>query len=93
MKVSTPVLGLMLNLAWSAPPTRVKVKAVSSSSSTVTVVTAVSFSATLIPAVAPPPLLVMSGTSLNVVKFQYVLLVTASEPTPDALTMPASIST
>ena len=65
-KVSTPEVALMANFAASVPPSiaYVSVCAGVSASVAVTVVTAVAFSATEIAAVAPPPLLVMTGATL-----------------------------
>ena len=95
MNVSTPELEPRVNIVASTPPLllNVRVSAGTSASVAVTVVTAVSFSATSMAAVSPPKLLVITGTALAVVKFQYAVSVTAAEPTLDALTMSASIST
>ena len=63
---STPELLLMVNLPWSVPPVSEKVTVSLLASVATTVVTAVLFSATLIAAVAPPPLEVMTGAVLGV---------------------------
>src|SRR5947209_2793348 len=64
-KERAPVEALIVNRAWSAPPTMLYAwVAPASWSVAVTVVTAVVFSATFTAAVAPPPSLVMTGAVL-----------------------------
>lgn len=61
VKVRTPVVGFILNLAASAPPGILYVRVFSSRSVEGTVVTAVVFSGIDMAAVSPPPLEVMTG--------------------------------
>ena len=77
------MLALIVNLAASAPPMieYVSVCAGRSASVAVTVVTAVVFSATLTAALAPPPLLVMTGVlSLTGVTVTAIACVSVSVP-------------
>ena len=83
MKRSAPVLVSMTKRAASAPPTieYVSVCAGRSASLAATVVMIVEFSATLIAAVAPPPLLVITGAlSLTGVTVTAMACVSLSEP-------------
>ena len=59
------MLTLIANSAASAPPLIEKIGAAPSTSFDVTVVTAVWFSAAFTDAVAPPPLLVITGASFT----------------------------
>ncbi len=81
MKLSTPVPALIVNFAASAPPLIEYVSDGPSTSVAVTVVTAVLFSATFRPALAPPPSLVITGaTSLTSVTVTAMAWLSVSVP-------------
>ena len=83
MKVSIPVLALMVNNTASAPPTIAYVGPPPSTSVEVTVVTAVWFSAAPTTAVAPPPFDVMTGASFALVTVTAIACVSVP-PLPSA---------
>ena len=81
MKLNAPVVALIVNRPWSAPPARLKVSvAPASGSLAVTVVTAVVFSAMLAVALVPPPPEVIATGSLVLVTVTAMAWVSVSAP-------------
>ena len=92
MKPSTPVELLIVNRAASAPPTieYVSAGAGRSASLAATVVIAAVFSAMLTLALAPPPLLVITGASLTGITSIVSVRTVGSRSTPPLAMPPLS---